>query len=497
MTVTRANFTLGQNGTDSRFSPQVTCAGGSRNCNFRMLALPHSSMLIHRSLWFLAATVLGACSSGALDDNAKNGIGGSPAGSSSNGGTSSVAASSSTRGAATGGNVTGSSTKGGKATGGMATASSSTGGAAIGGKANDGGSSIGGAATGGKANGGSSTGGVATGGKANGGSSTGGKANGGSATGDKATGGATSNSSAFSQCRFHFGTNDSYLKTNAAMRAEMDYYQPGWMGTNGDTFDQSYVCDYAASGDAMANLVPVVVSYIAAGYAKRHHNLCDCNVSGCSGGDLCKSGAQFINQDWSGILTEYQSFANGYATNCNGLGTTRPIIFKMEPDWYQYTISNQSAPWTAAQAGSKMTELVNVLKAKLPLARFAVDVSPWVGSNGQDHGASWFSNFDMSLFTFIATSGGGTSASTSLIRSANLMTWAGLNSVTGKAILADTGYGANGASAGHDSAWDSVSNVNSRIADGVIAITQYNPNSNWGTTISGIRNQLSKPKYCP
>ncbi|HEY5960891.1 MAG TPA: hypothetical protein VIV60_30255, partial [Polyangiaceae bacterium] len=127
----------------------------------------------------------------------------------------------------------------------------------------------------------------------------------------------------------------------------------------------------------------------------------------------------------------------------------------------------------------------------------AVDVSPWIGSNGKDNGASWYSNFDMSLFTFVATSGGGTSASTSLIRSANLMTWSGLNSVTGKAILADTGYGANGGSAGHDSAWDSASNINSRIADGVIAITQYNPNSNWGTTISGIRSQLSKPKYCP
>lgn len=288
------------------------------------------------------------------------------------------------------------------------------------------------------------------------------------------------------------------------MRSQLDYYQPGWMGTNGDTFDQGYVCNYAASSNAMTALVPVVVSYIAAGYVKRHHNLCDCNVSGCSGGDLCSVGAQYIAQDWSAILAEYQSFANGYAAaTCNGLGTKRPIVFKMEPDWYQYTYTSQSSPWTFAQAGSKMTELVNMLKSKLPLAKFAIDVSPWVGTsptngtNGSDNGASWYAKFDMSLFTFVATSGGGTNANTAKIRSSNNMTWAGLNGVTGKPILADTGYGANGVSAGHDATWDGVANLNARIGDGVIALTQYNPSSTWGNTVSSVRSQLSTPKYCP
>jgi len=266
------------------------------------------------------------------------------------------------------------------------------------------------------------------------------------------------------------------------------------MGTNGDTFDQSYVCDEAKAGAALGNLTPVVVSYIAAGYVKRHHNLCDGNVSGCSGGDLGKNGAAYIAQDWSAILTEYKAFAAGYAS-C--FGTTRPIIFEMEPDWYQYTVNTQTAPWTAALAGSRMTELVNALKASLPNARFSVDVSPWVGSNGSDNGQAWYSNFSMSLFTFVNTSGGGTSANTAKIRSANNMTWSGLSSVTGKPILADTGYGANGGSAGHDTNWDVAANINARIADGVVSIAQYNPNSSWATTISNIRSQLSTPKYCP
>ena len=81
----------------------------------------------------------------------------------------------------------------------------------------------------------------------------------------------------------------------------------------------------------------------------------------------------------------------------------------------------------------------------------------------------------MADFTFISTSGGGTDANNTRIRAVNTMTWAGVRTVTGKPILADTGYGAAGQSAGHDAQWDIVSNINARITDGVISITQYNP----------------------
>jgi hypothetical protein len=77
------------------------------------------------------------------------------------------------------------------------------------------------------------------------------------------------------------------------------------------------------------------------------------------------------------------------------------------------------------------------------------------------------------------------------------MTWSGVHQVTGKPILADTGYGANGGSAGPDAAWDVPANINARIADGVVSISQYNPSSSWGSTISGIRSQLSTPSICP
>jgi len=102
----------------------------------------------------------------------------------------------------------------------------------------------------------------------------------------------------------------------------------------------------------------------------------------------------------------------------------------------------------------------------------------------------------MSQFTFINTSGGSTDASGTKIRG-NAMTWAGVSRATGKPILADTGYGFNGSSAGPDPAWDSATNINARMLDGVVSISQYNPAASWGTTIAGIRGQLRAPPTCP
>jgi len=292
----------------------------------------------------------------------------------------------------------------------------------------------------------------------------------------------------FSQCRFHFGTLDSRAKSGgASLVAQLDFFTPGWMM---GTFNQGSVCTESAPGGALAGLVPVDVTYIAANYVKNQNQLCDCNVSGCAGGNLCTYGSQYITQDWATILAQYTSNSTGFAACLGG----RPIIFDMEPDWYQYTGGGETQKWTAAQAGTNMTVLVNALKSSLPNAVFSMDVSPWIANNG----AQWYPNFDMTLFTFINTSGGGTDANNVRIRAGNTMTWAGVSQVTGKPILADTGYGASGsASPGEDANWNDPVNINARIADGVISISQYSPSATWGTTIASIRSQLNTPTVCP
>jgi len=359
-----------------------------------------------------------------------------------------------------------------------------------------------GGASGGASSGGASTGGagVAGGGVASGGASgAAGAGSGGVSGGTAGAGGATAMNQVFAQCRLHFGTIDSKAKDNPSMIPELDFFTPGWMGL-ADTFDQGYVCDEGKPGATLGKLVPVIVAYVSAFYVKRHHgSLCDCNVNECGqtdgkANDLCHFGSQYIQQDLAAIVAVYESYAKGYAA-C--YGTTRPIVFEMEPDFYQYTGGSQGDPMTKQEAGTIMGQFVSALRKYLPNAHFSIDISPWVDDNGQSNGKDWYSHFDLSQFTFVNTSGGSTLGANTKIRSDNNMTWSGVSQVTGKGVLADTGYGANGVSAGHDANWDDVSNLNARIADGVVSVSQYNPKSDWGGTISSMRGQLKPPKFCP
>jgi hypothetical protein len=398
-----------------------------------------------------------------------------------------------TSGAAGAGGTSGAAGFGGASLGGSGGAMNSSGGNATGG-GGVGGLGSAGMTTEGGAGGFSGTG---TGGSAGSAGGAGGK---GGAAGSAGLGGSAGSGSGnerevFPNCRFHFGTIDSKATGGgASLISQLDFFTPGWMLS--ESFDQRYVCDATRAGGPLEGKVPVVVAYLAAGIVKRRHNICDCNVTTCgSGNDLCRQGAALIKQDKQTILNAYRSFSQGYA-GC--YGTTKPIVFEMEPDFYQYTTSTQTAPWTPAEAGQIMGEFVAALKSSLPNAYFSLDVSPWVApNNGSDHGASWFRNFDMTLFTFVNTSGGGTNANTAKIRNSNNMTWAGLHQASGKPILADTGYGANGVSAGEDPNWNVAANVNARIADGVIAISQYNPASGWANTLSSLRPQVSATPRCP
>jgi hypothetical protein len=436
-----------------------------------------------RLIALASAAMLGAACPGTVDTHPGSGDGAGGTSSGEGGSTGSGGATSTSVG---GGSGSAGASGGGGSTGAGGAPSTGTGGA------------TGGGGAGGKTGAGGATG---SGGKSGAGGATaaGGATGAGGKTG---AGGLTGNGTAFSQCRFHFGTIDSIARANPSMIPQLDFYTPGWMASISDTFDMGYVCTDTKAGGTFANQVPVIVAYAAAFYVKRHAGLVDCGATPGSTADLCHQGAAAIQTNLAAIVNVYKSFGQGFAA-C--YGTTRPIIFEMEPDFYQYTYTGstgQTQPWTYAQAGQIMGQFVGAMKASLPNALFSMDISPWVGtnnntgSNGSDNGANWYSFFDMTQFTFINTSGGSTNAAAAQIRG-NAMTWAGVSHATGKPILADTGYGFNGSSAGPDPAWDSATNINARMLDGVVSISQYNPASNWGTTIAGVRGQLGAPIVCP
>jgi hypothetical protein len=458
----------------------------------------HNQVALGRMAVFVIGglVVLGcAGQTGESMDAATTGSGGSERGSGGGGGTGGTGGTGS-GGTSTGGTV---GTGGMLGTGGTIATGGTTGagGTGAGGTHAGGNTGTGGTGTGGMHTGGASGSGgtVGTGGTHTGGATgTAGMAGAGGATGTggAGTGGTSATGQIFNPCRFHFGALDGQ---GTSTLQQVDTFTTGWMGQK-DTFDMSYVCTEANAGGKVAGKVPVLVAYVAAFYAKRHFGRCDCNVTTCgANNDLCHYGAADIQQNLTSIINVYKSYAQGFAS-C--YGTTKPIVFEMEPDWYQYTYtSQQTMALTEAQAGTIMGQFVDAIRQSLPNASFSLDISPWVGSNGSDNGKEWYSHFDMSKFSFINTSGGSTDATSTKIRSSNNMTWAGVSQVTGKPILADTGYGVNGSSAGPDPNWDVAANINARMADGVVAITQYNPAATWGTTIATVRSQLNAPKTCP
>jgi hypothetical protein len=318
----------------------------------------------------------------------------------------------------------------------------------------------------------------------------------------------------FPQCQFHFGTIDSNAKNDPSLIDQLDMFTSGWIGTS-STFNLGSVCTETNAGGAFYGKVPALVSYIIAFTARSDPpNFClaDCNATNAGTGcattsDLCTKGADYLRQEFtSRVLPAYATFAQGFAGAC---GTARPMIWEMEPDYFQYydaaqgggTRGQAGGPLSGAEAANYMSQMIATVKQYLPNAVFSMDTSPWMSNNGcagsnpaTDPG--WYPFFDMSQFTFVNTSGGGTLANSANIR-AGEATWAGVHQCSGnKPILADTGYGAAGGSAGPDPNWDVPANINARIVDGVISITQYNPNAaTWGATIAANRSMLS-PVNC-
>jgi hypothetical protein len=279
----------------------------------------------------------------------------------------------------------------------------------------------------------------------------------------------------FQSCKFNFGTDWDYVNTNktSAVSNAVDYVTI-WL--NDPTFNQYW------HGDMLNfcknnNKTPVFYAYIIA----KASGLGD----GDAGGKLTTEGAAFIKNNWSKVTSRYQDYATQTA---NMYGTTKPIIWLMEPDYYQYFSGNQTVKLTLDDAVKYMNELIAIVKGKLPNALISLDISPW---NTDESG--YIKKFDMSKFTFMSTSGGRTEAGNSRIRmdNGNNVTWSSVSSASGKGIIADDGYGSGGGSTAHDATWDDVNNLKARIADGVVAITQKSPASNWGTTIASLRTALS------
>lgn len=279
----------------------------------------------------------------------------------------------------------------------------------------------------------------------------------------------------FDACKFNFGTDFDYLEGKAGSNVDKNIdYVTKWIVDA--SYDGNAVYGRFLNHCKEQNKTPVFYSYIVAKAA----GLGDQNV----GGQLGTLGGQWLKTNINNVVNYYSSFAKKVAEN---YGTSKPVIWLMEPDYYQYCDGEGQNEPSFQEAGQYMEKLIDAVMANLPNALFALDISPWIDyTPGKT--ADYYGKMPLDKVQFLFTSGGESQGGSTNIKNPDPMTWSGVYNTVKKPIIADCGYGVGGASTGHNAAWDNANNLKSRIADGVCAVTQKNPDGNWG--IANLRTQL-------
>lgn len=221
------------------------------------------------------------------------------------------------------------------------------------------------------------------------------------------------------------------------------------------------------------NITPVIYGYLVAG--KGHaEGLSDCDNGG---NNLCIKGSNIIRDPvkWQSILDKYTYYLDNML---KFWPSTRDIVFLIEPDWIQYSVTGSNASSLDQEGGGipdadlfvKWKEIKARIKAKYPNAKIGLDVSPWLN----DKLKTWFELYGEEYdLTFVA--GGRTSPVTDRIRldSSNDVTWSDVYAWTnGRPILPDIGYGVAGQGADDNiSTWHDINVISVRNKNGVIGIT--------------------------
>ncbi len=256
-----------------------------------------------------------------------------------------------------------------------------------------------------------------------------------------------------------------------------------WVGDNKDY--NSYWEGSMVRACKKNGLTPVFYAYVIAEYDK-DQGYVDCDMGNPN---HCTNGANTIRHHWTDIISRYSAYAQGVAKDFKqDNGTVGTTIWLIEPDFFQYSFSGDTLDKRFEQqdggipddslAGYYFNSIVSTIKAALPNAKIAVDISPWLN----DGIRTWYNRFDKSKVDYLFTSGGRTQGNQTRIRNDdnNLVTWAGARSAMGgKMIIADDGYGVGGAGNNDYTEWLDMDNLGARIQDGVLGLTIQDPDDSY------------------
>lgn len=298
----------------------------------------------------------------------------------------------------------------------------------------------------------------------------------------------------FDACEFNFGAG--WVKGATAEDYAGVDYMVAWIG---DDDSYQYFWEGNVIRAALKNgATPVFYSYVIAEVGKES-GLVDCDQG--TEPNHCTEGANMIRKHWTEIMSRYSKYAKGMRQELEKADVdpaSYSIIWLVEPDFFQYSVSGEELSFYRqtggaipdADMGTYFQTIVDTIRTHLPAAKISIDISPWIVDM-----QAWYSNFDLTQVDYAHTSGGRTLANYPTIRAGEAR-WADAYRILGKPIIADAGYGIGGGVTGQDTAWDNVVNLNARIADGVIAITQFDAEAAYSSTVSKLVPQLAAHPRC-
>jgi hypothetical protein len=321
---------------------------------------------------------------------------------------------------------------------------------------------------------------VATGGAATGGALATGGAPGTGGTSSSGTCGSTTQNLHPLGCNFAWGiaTPGGSLSSYAYLQ-----FMSTWAGSNitADGTLPSFNNSSWLTSLASTNLIPAYYAYII-GYYGHANGLPDQNTNP-NGANLSTGGAALITANRSKIVSAYA----WYAQQTYAVWKTKPLIWLLEGDMVQYTASTQSAPLSYVALGQLTADITCAIKSNMPNAIVAINHSPWntdAVTNGF-WGAMAVANYDMVWTTGLGNANGFIPSNTTASSyNGKTATYAYLHNLTGRTILVDTSAGAS--AAGDSWSTASVSDLNSRVSEGVIAANIT------GTPPTGLQTNIAK-----
>ncbi len=251
--------------------------------------------------------------------------------------------------------------------------------------------------------------------------------------------------------RFAFGSLDG----NGAPGNEDVRGIGGWVLGNFESWHASSVRNVASQGKS-----PIIYLYISA----KSSGLQDCNVGAAPENTLCHGGANYIRTHMGQIVNLYINAARGIA---GGLGGKHALVH-VEPDWYQYSSSDQTAPFSPQESAGFMNKLFATIKSNCPACEIVADISPWTNDL-----KGYFASWDRSAISY-----GGLVGKRFSPGGADGKSYGDMAQALGKPLVISDTYGAGGGSLSYNYQWDDLGTLDKASSTGVAVLIQPNTDAN-------------------